>query len=295
MLFCNVKVIACVPVYNEANGIQNLIKEIKKFVDIVVVCDDGSTDNTYDKLLLTDVKILRHTKNLGKGAALRTLFDYVKELDAGVIVTIDGDGQFLPHEIPKLVKPIIENKSDIVIGYRFDDSDEMPLYRKMGNKFLDKVTNIASDLPFRDTQSGFRSYSRNAIEKIQFKTNGFGADSEILISASKNKLRISEEKVTVLYNTGNKTSTKNPVSHTGEVITSLIELVALKKPLSYLGIPGIIFLIIGIFFSSYVVSTFNETRYFSIPFTLLSLGTFLIGLMLILMSIVLFGISRLQK
>ena len=91
--------------------------------------------------------------------------------------------------------PILKNKSDIVLGYRFENNVEMPSYRKFGNKMLDKFTNMASDMPFRDTQSGFRAYSRKAIEKINFSSNGFGADSEILINASNKQLIISEEKI----------------------------------------------------------------------------------------------------
>ena len=97
----------------------------------------------------------------------------------------------------------------------------MPRYRKIGNKILDELSNLASELPFRDTQSGYRVYSKKAIQQINFKNNGFAADSEILIDASKKDLEISEQKVTVIYNTGNKTSTKNPISHAGEVATSL--------------------------------------------------------------------------
>jgi len=168
----------------------------------------------------------------------------------------------------------------------------MPTYRKFGNKVLDKMTNLASDLPYRDTQSGFRAYSKKAIEKIKFSTSGFGADSEILIDASRKDLKISEEKVTVIYETGNKTSTKNPLSHGGEVITSLIEVIAIHHPLKYLGVPGILFLVLGIFFTVIIASTFNETRYFSIPYTLLSLGSLIVGLMLLLMSVLLFSINR---
>ena len=76
------------------------------------------------------------------------------------MVTIDGDGQFLPEEIPKLIVPILEMKSDIVIGYRFEDNSEMPYYRKVGNKVLDKFSSLAAELPVRDTQSGFRAYSK---------------------------------------------------------------------------------------------------------------------------------------
>ncbi len=223
---------------------------------------------------------------------MRTLFEHVKKIQADVIVTMDGDGQFLPEEIPQLIIPILEKKSDIVIGYRFDDTDEMPTYRKIGNKMLDKITNLAAELPFRDTQSGFRAYSKNAIEQIEFVDNGFGADSEILVNASKKGLKISEKKVTVIYNTGSRTSTKNPISHTTGVVYSLIELIALEKPLRYLGIPGVALFIIGIIYSGVVIAMFNESRFFSIPSTLVALGSLMVGLILLLTSLVLFVIIR---
>lgn len=286
---------ACIPAYNEGNLIGSLVKKTLNYVNEVVVCDDGSSDNTSHEAEKAGARIIRHDKNKGKGAALKSLFKYARNSTVDVIVTIDGDGQFLPEEIPKLITPIIENKSDIVIGYRFDNSSQMPSYRKFGNKMLDRVTNLASELPFMDTQSGFRAYSKNAINKINFSSDGFASDSEILVDASQKKLKISEEKVTVIYNTGKKTSTKNPVSHSSEVITSLLELVALRRPLVFLGIPGIILLLIGIAYAMIVVTIFNDTRYFSIPSTLVTLGTLIVGLMMFLMSVLLFSISRAIK
>lgn len=285
----------CIPAYNEESVIGTVVQNCLKYSDKVVVCDDGSTDQTASNAEKAGATVLRHSTNKGKGAAMHTLFDFAKNSEADVIITIDGDGQFLPEEINKLVTPITEKSVDIVIGYRFENNDEMPSYRKFGNKFFDKMTSMASDLQLRDTQSGFRSYSKKAINSINFTTNGFGADSEILIDAAKKGLKISEEKITVLYNTGGKTSTKNPISHSGDVFGSLIEHIALKHPLKFLGIPGIILLIIGTVFSIVVISIFNDIRYFSIPSTLVALGSLLIGLMLLLMSVVLFSIQRAFK
>lgn len=153
-------------------------------------------------------------------------------------------------------------------------------------------SNLASDLPFRDTQSGFRSYSKKAIDSIKITTDGFGADSDILIDASRKGLRISEEKVTVLYNIGTKTSTKNPATHVGDVVYSIVEKIAIRQPLRYLGIPGLICIIIGIIFTIIVVTIFNDTRYFSVPSTLIALGSLVMGILLLLMSAVLFSLSR---
>ncbi|MFZ1075877.1 MAG: glycosyltransferase family 2 protein [Nitrosotalea sp.] len=287
--------VASIPAFNVEEKIADVIKRALNYVDIVVVCDDGSSDQTAEISKEEGATVIKHQKNLGKGAALQSLFKYAREINADIMVTIDGDGQFLPEEMDKLIAPIEKDQYDVVIGYRFDNSKEMPKYRMVGNKMLDRVTKIASDLPFRDTQSGFRAYSKKAIETINFVSNGFGSDSEILIDAFKKGLKITEKKITVLYNTGSKTSTKNPVSHTTEVLASLIELIALKHPLKYLGLPGLGFLIVGAVSSVMVLSYFNESRYFSIPLTLVAFGALLIGLMLLLMSVVLFSIVRTSR
>ena len=285
-------ILVCIPAFNEGKVIDNVIKDCLKFSDKVVVCDDGSIDNTYEVADAAGAEVIRHEKNIGKGEALRSLFKFACHSNYDTIVTIDGDGQFLPEEIPKLVKNIEENKSDIVVGYRFNNTRDMPEYRKFGNKMLDRMTNMVEELSVRDTQSGFRAYSKKVIENIDFKMKGFGSDAEILIDATKKGFRISEEKITVIYDTGAKTSTKNPISHTGEVISSLLEITAIRSPLKFIGIPGIILMFVGIYFIINVAITFNDIEYFSIPFTLIGATCLALGLILFLMSILLFSVSK---
>jgi len=287
--------IVCIPAYNEEKTIDNIVKRSLNFVDKVIVCDDGSQDFTSKRAEQSGAVIIKHEKNKGKGAAFKSLFNYAKKINADIMITIDGDGQFLPEEINKLMNPIIEKNVDVVLGNRYDSNKEMPTYRQVGNKVLDKITQLASNLPFNDTQSGFRAYSKKAIESINFFTDGFGVDSEIIVDASNKGLKISEEKITVLYNTQGKTSTKDPITHSAGVITSLIELIAINHPLKFLGIPGFILLIIGIIFSIIVITIFNEDRFFSIPSTLVALGSLVLGIMLLLMSVVLFSIARMSK
>ncbi len=285
-------ILVCIPAFNEGKVIDKVIKDCLKFSNEVVVCDDGSMDNTYEVADSAGADVIRHEKNIGKGESLRSLFKFARHSNHDIIVTIDGDGQFLPEEIPKLVKNIKENKSDLVIGYRFDDTTEIPNYRRFGNKMLDKMTNMVEEISVRDTQSGFRAYSRKVIDDIEFKMKGFGADAEILIDAAKKGYRLSEEKITVIYDTGTKTSTKNPISHTGEVISSLVEITAVRSPLKFMGIPGIILMIAGLYFTINVAVTFSEIGYFSIPFTLIGATCLALGLILFLMSILLFSISK---
>ena len=298
LCFCtntDMSTLVCIPAFNEEHFIGKVVKNCLKYADQVVVCDDGSVDNTYEIADAAGANVIRHEKNCGKGEAFQSLFQFARHSNVDVIVTIDGDGQFLPEEIPKLVKKIESNEADVVIGYRFDGAAEMPNYRKFGNKMLDKMTNMATELSVRDTQSGFRAYSKNIIKLIDFKKKGFGADTEILIDAAKNGARISEEKVSVIYHTGSQTSTKNPISHSGEVITSLIEIIAVRSPLKIVGTPGIILIILGIYFAIDVTLTYTEIGYFSIPFTLIGVSCLVVGLILFLTSILLYSLSKRSK
>ena len=284
--------LACIPAFNEAKPIVDVIKKSLNYVDKVIVCDDGSSDSTSEEAKNAGAIVIRHEQNMGKGHAMKSLFKYAKDVDADVVVTIDGDGQFLPEQMENLIKPILETKYDIVIGNRFSDDKEMPSYRKAGNKMLDKMTKLAADLPFSDTQSGFRSYSKKAIQSINFSSGGFGVDSEILINAVDKGLKITETNVTVLYDTGEKTSTKDPVSHSMSVVGSLLESIAIHHPLKYLGIPGMILLIIGLGFATYAISNFNETGNFSLPSILTAMSSLILGLIFLLMSVVLYSISH---
>ena len=284
--------IACIPAFNEEKPIVDVIKKSLNYVDQVVVCDDGSSDLTSKNAKSAGAVVIKHEKNMGKGYAMKTLFKYAKDIDADIVITIDGDGQFLPEQIKNLLKPILENSFDVVIGNRFSDDKEMPSYRKIGNQMLDKITKLAADLPFSDTQSGFRSYSKKAIQSIDFSTSGFGVDSEILINAVDKGLKITETDVTVLYDTGLKTSTKDPVSHSMSVIGSLLESIAIHHPLKYLGIPGMFLLLIGLIFATYSISNFNETGNFSLPSIIAAMSSLILGLILLLMSVVLYSISH---
>jgi len=287
--------IVCIPAFNEENSINDIVKRSLKFVDRVIVCNDGSSDQTSLKAKEAGATVLTHKTNLGKGSAFKTLFQYANEIDADIVVTIDGDGQFLPEEMENLITSLEKSNADVVIGNRYANHTEMPSYRKTGNKILDKFTKLAADLPFEDTQSGYRAYSKNAISSIKITNQGFGVDSEILVDAANKGLKIIEESVTVLYDVGHKTSTKDPITHSVGVISSLLELIAINHPLRFLGIPGFILIIMGIFFSIIVLSIFNEQGIFSIPSTLTALGSLVIGLILLLMSVVLYSISRISK
>ena len=281
--------VALIPAYDNGSAIGGVVAEAARHVDAVLVCDDGSSDGTAAKAKERGATVLRHGKNRGKGAALRTLFEKARQMGADRACTIDGDGQFDPSEIPRLLGAQKDSGADVVVGYRFDDRTEMPRYRRLGNRFLDKMTNMAVDVSVRDTQSGFRVYSKRALEQVTFKSDGFAADSEIIIDAARRGLSMSEQKITVTYGEG-AIHSQNPVSHGYGIFSTLLEHVVIRHPLKLLGIPGLVLFVLGIGYSAVVISIFNDIGYFSVPSTLVALGALVCGLILLFMSVVLYAI-----
>lgn len=283
--------VVLIPAYNNEAAIGGVVRASAKSADMVIVCDDGSSDRTAERAQECGARVLRHDRNSGKGAALRTLFAEAIRAGAGRACTIDGDGQFDPAEIPKLLAEQERSGADVVVGYRFDDRTEMPKYRRLGNRIFDKMTNMAADVGVRDTQSGFRVYSGRALEQISFKSDGFAADSEILMDAARRGLEMAEQKITVRYPAGSQIHSQNPISHGYGIFYTLLEQVAVRHPLKLLGIPGVVLFALGIGYSVVVISIFNDIGYFSIPSTLVALGSLMCGLTLLLMAVLLYAIK----
>ena len=213
------EIVVCIPAFNEAKTIGSVVLKSKAYANHVLVCDDGSTDETSLEGTRNGAMVVRHKTNLGKGAALKTLMEEASKLRPDVVVTIDGDDQHDPSDIPRLVRPVLDGDADIVVGCRFNGNNRIPFYRKVGNFVLTVMTNWKAGTSIRDTQSGFRSYSSRIIPRIPIDENGMGVDSQILVQAARQGFRIEERNVSVSYQ--GDTSTFNPLSHILRVTWSL--------------------------------------------------------------------------
>src|SRR5262249_12419855 len=150
-----------------------------------------------------------------------------------------------------------------------------PITRKAGNKFLSVLTNFGSRQKIIDTQSGFRAYSRKAIESIVVREEGMGVDSQILKEASKNNMRISESLVSANYNQGK--SKRNPLGHVSDVMMSIVNYAVEEHPLLLLGVPGLIATGIGLLYGVLALTIYSETRQFIFAYALLAVGAGLFG------------------
>ena len=295
------KVTAILPAYNEELCISSIILGSKKYVDKIIVVDDGSTDNTAEIAELAGAQVIKHYSNKGKGAALKTGFKAAK--NAGIIVTLDSDGQHNPEEIPKLIAPIISGKADIVNGSRYlnGNKNDTPSYRRIGQFLLDKITNIGSGLNITDSQSGFRAFARYTMPAFRFNCADFGIESEMLTDAANAGLRIREVEIGVRYDVDS--STKNPVSHGVSVLFKIINDLEFQRPLYYFALPGTAITLIGIllgllFFGDYlaksssIAASIAPSSAYSLAPTILAVMMTMIGGFLILAGILLDSMGK---
>ena len=288
------KITIGLPAYNEEKNIASVITKLKKITDSIIVCDDGSSDMTSEISKNLGAVVISHKKNMGYGAALRTIFQKSVELDSDILVTFDADGQHRIEDINKILQPLENNEADVVIGSRFlDNESKIPNYRKIGIKVITKVTNASLKKKLTDSQSGFRAYNKQALTQISPSEMGMGISTEILIKASSKGLRIAEIPITVLYH--DDTSTHNPVSHGTSVLVSTIKFTSIEHPLKFYGIPSIIFLIIGSAFTYSAVQYYVEIGRLNTNLTVIGAGTILIGLVLLISAILLYSLVSIVR
>lgn len=279
-------IIAAIPCFNEERFIGSVLLKVKKYVDKVVVIDDGSSDGSVEVASAAGAIVHSHGINRGYGAAIRTALDKGREHGADVLVVIDGDGQHDARDIPRLVKPVLDGEADVVIGSRFlGRSRGVPLYRRMGHRVLNVATNVGSGHRLSDSQSGFRAYSRKALDALDLMEDGMSVSSEMQFAMRQAGLRVAEVPIEVSYADKAK---RNPVGHGVSVLSRVLVLVSLRQPFVLFGIPGVLLLGGGLALALRVLGIWGRTNQ-------LAIGNFLGAILLCLTGVLgLFAALMLQ-
>ena len=278
-----------IPAFNEEKNIGKVIISLKKIVNDIIVCDDGSTDLTKEIAEGLGAKVISHKKNMGYGEAIKSIFNEAKKNETDILVTFDADGQHRSEDIKSLTKPIIDQQAEIVIGSRFlKNETNMPNYRKVGVKVLTKVTNMSIKENLTDSQSGLRAYQKKVLQNISLTDSGMGISTEILIKSHQKEFRIVEVPIQILY--GENTSTHNPISHGTSVLLSTIKYTSIQHPLKFYGMPAIIFLFVGLSFSLWTLQIYAEETRIVTNIALVGIGTIILGAILLISAILLYSL-----
>lgn len=281
------RVAVVVPAYNEELVIGTVVLRARQHADLVIVVDDGSKDRTAEIADLAGAEVIRMPQNGGKASALMAGLEHARGLGFDAVVMMDADGQHDPAEIPAVVAPVLAGKADLVIGSRFlGTKAKVPAYRRLGQEVLTLATTVGSACPTTDSQSGFRALSRKALANLDFASEGYAVESDMIAHFASRGLSITEVPISVRYDVPNQHK-MNPLSHGFGVLGKIITLIGYKRPLPFFGIPGAFFTLFGILADLYTFSQYYRTGQFHYIIFTVGITALILGLLLFTSGLIL--------
>ena len=287
-----------IPAYNEGLVIGSVVLQARQHADRVIVVDDGSSDRTAAIARLAGADVIEMPENGGKAKAMMAGFARARSLGYEAVVMLDGDGQHNPDEIPAVAAPVLAGVADLVIGSRFlDVKAKIPAYRRAGQTVLNGFTNLSVDggsFATTDSQSGFRALSRRAMENLNFSSEGYNIESDMIAHFAPLGLKMAEVPISVTYDVPHKHK-KNPVSHGFGVLARIVGLIGYKRPLLSFGIPGLLVTLAGIGAEIYTFSEFYRTDQFHYIVFTGGFAALILGLLLVTSGLILNSLVMITK
>jgi len=277
-----------IPAYNEERFIGSVVIHALRYAPRVVVIDDGSSDATAYIAEQAGATVIKHETNLGKSEAVNTALKWAKQNGTQALVFIDGDGQHKPDEILRVFEPILAGKADLVVGSRFlTIKSEIPVYRQIGQHLLTSFINLASNVAVTDSQSGFRAYSRRAIEVLHFNGSGLSVESEMQFLIEEHTLRVVEVPISVIYKEKSK---RNPFSHGMQIVSNVARLMGQHRPLLMFGLPGLFALVVGVIMGLLVFDIYSKTHEVALGYSLITIMLIILGVLSIFVGLILHSV-----
>jgi glycosyltransferase involved in cell wall biosynthesis len=201
------RVVIVMPAYNAAKTLEDTFRAIPAgYYDEVVVVDDHSRDQTTELAQRLNLKAIRHPHNVGYGGNQKTCYMEALRDGADIVIMLHPDGQYDPAIIPEMIRPIREGRADMVLGSRMmipggAARGGMPLWKRIANRFLTTVENLAMRRRFSECHTGYRAYSRRFLETVPFlrNSNGFVFDTEVIFQAVHFGLPVAEVPISTRY------------------------------------------------------------------------------------------------
>jgi glycosyltransferase involved in cell wall biosynthesis len=205
-------VAAVIPAYHEEKHVADVVRRTLAQLDNVLVVDDGSTDATAAAARNAGAEVIVHPQNLGKGESIKAGLRHWLDRNAIYAVVLDGDGQHLPEEIGRFLETASSTRAELLVGTRMNDVSEMPLVRRLTNRYMSNKISRLCGQPIPDTQCGFRMVHRGLIPELLGGAERFDYETEMLILASRKGCRIESVPITTVYS--DEVSSIHPVRDT---------------------------------------------------------------------------------
>jgi len=213
------RVAVAIPAYQAEPSVGDVVRSALRVLDEVLVVDDGSTDETGEAARAAGAHVKVHSRNFGKGAALRTAFDYLFARGHDAVVTVDADGQHLPEEIPRLLD--LAGEADLVLGTREHLFPLMGAVRRTSNRLSSWAISVVAGAQLKDVQSGFRLYKRHLLETTGFPESHFEAESAVIVRAIRRGFRVVTVPVRLGFADGRTTSHYRPLVDSLRIASSV--------------------------------------------------------------------------
>ena len=284
--------VAVIPAYNEERFIGSVVLKARRYVDVVIVVDDGSGDDTADVAAAAGAVVLRHPENRGKGAALNTGFAEARRLAARAVVVLDADGQHRTREIPAVLQPVLEEGADMVVGSRFlSRGRRIPLLRRLGMQGITLASNAGSGVSVTDSQTGFRAFSAAALANLAFHSDGFSVESEMQFLAKQHGLTVAEVPISASYTDAPK---RNVLGQGLEVLNGILNLMGQHRPLLFFGGGGFVVLLAGLWWGYRVVAIYSATQKLAVGYALIAVLLCVLGTLSLSTGIILHSLRGLM-
>ncbi len=284
-------ILVAIPALDEDRYIGSLVLKLCAQGHTTVVVDDGSTDATAELAEAAGAMVIRHPRNLGKAAAVQTAFVHAQRVGATALVILDADSQHDPADVERLARPILSGEADMVVGSRFAGlRNAIPRWRVAGQHALTVATNLGSGLRLSDTESGYRAFSRRAIEEMRFSGSGFAIEPETQFEAKRRGWKVVEVPIQVHYELPLK---RNPVWHGVGQVDAILRLIAQHRPLLFFGVPGLFLVLASLAMGVYVARIYEATLQLAVGYAMITVLLCIVGMLTLFTAIVLHSLRTL--
>jgi glycosyltransferase involved in cell wall biosynthesis len=288
-------IFAVLPAFNEELVIGSIVLRTKQYVDHVIVVNDGSSDRTGEVAKLAGAEVIQLEYNTGKAYTILLGLRRARETGCTVAVMLDADGQHDPREILRVAGLVSAGKADLVIGSRFLEKKRgIPAHRQVGQKILDLFTNMGAKTKVTDSQSGFRALSCQALDNLDFRSDGYNVESDMIAHFSAIGLSIKEVPISVNYDVPTKHKI-HPFTHGVGVLTRIVNMIGYRRPLLAFGIPGFLLITGGMIAEIWVLKELVDNHVFHYVLAIGSAFVLITGMLLGVAGLILNTLVMLMK